>query len=65
MCESAVVEAQLRCCISALREEMHVRLADALWDADTDAAAVASLEAIGAEMPPVTEGGREIATSTG
>lgn len=47
------------------REEMHVRLADALWDADTDAAAVASFEAIGAEMPPMTEGGREIATSTG
>ncbi len=47
------------------REDVHERLADALWDAEDDAAAVAALTAIGEEMPPVIEGGREIATSTG
>lgn len=47
------------------REEVHGRLADLLWDAvDADAAVVAA-EALGAALPPVTDGGREIATSTG
>ena len=47
------------------REEIHERLAATLWDAEDAAAAVAGFAAIGEAMPPVTEGGREITTSTG
>ena len=47
------------------RDEVHERLAAALWDTDDEAAAIEAFTKIGAEMPPATDGGREISTSTG
>ena len=41
------------------------RLAAALWEAEDAAAAITAFTVIGEAMPPVTGGGREIATSTG
>ncbi len=47
------------------REALHERMADALWDAHTDDAAVAAFRGIGEELPPIEGEGKEIATSTG
>ncbi len=53
------------------REEVHTRIAEALWDAADQAAAIEALTRIGVELPPVEElpdtdrAVREIGTSNG
>ena len=48
------------------RAEMHTRIAETLWDATDDADAVARVEAIAEDLPPVDESEwREIATGHG
>ena len=47
------------------REEVHARLADALWEASSDDDAVARLTTIAASMPPVVDEAGEVATAHG
>ncbi len=47
------------------REQVHQRLADALWDSEDDADAVQRFSEVAAELPSVAAEGREIKTSHG
>jgi tRNA-dihydrouridine synthase 3 len=47
------------------REDVHLRLAELMWVAESDAAAAAGVEEIGAALPPDLAGGGEIPTSHG
>jgi tRNA-dihydrouridine synthase 3 len=47
------------------REEVHKAIADALWQAEDDSAAVARLQQLAEEMPPVTGDAEEVKTAHG
>lgn len=47
------------------REELHEKLADALWDSADDAALLERVNALAAEMPPISGDAGEVATAHG